>query len=147
MSKGASTVCSAFLTLGQSDEPVTTCSIKSPGSSLQRDMRYLEISSRVLFWSSVDIRGTILRKHLTIFDIPNGDWLFCPKTYDHFASCASQVSLPITHNQGVHDLDIFISDGIFGAARPSTILNMRGSRNFRQGGPVQSNKKALTTFF
>ena len=24
---------------------------------------------------------------------------------------------------------------------------MRGSRNFRQGGPGQSDKKALTTFF
>ena len=24
---------------------------------------------------------------------------------------------------------------------------MRGSRNFRQGGPAQSDKKALTTFF
>ena len=26
-------------------------------------------------------------------------------------------------------------------------INMRGSRNFRQGGPGQSDKKALTTFF
>ena len=29
---------------------------------------------------------------------------------------------PITHNQGVQELDIFISSGIFGAARPSIIL-------------------------
>ena len=49
--------------------------------------------------------------------------IYCPQTYAHFASFASQVSPPITHNQGVHDLDIFISGGIFGAARPSIILN------------------------
>ena len=39
-------------------------------------------------------------------------------------SYASQVSPPIIHNQGLHDLDIFISAGIFGAARPSIILNV-----------------------
>ena len=49
--------------------------------------------------------------------------MFCPKTYAHFASYASQVSSPITHNQVVHDLDIFISGSIFGATRPSIILN------------------------
>ena len=43
--------------------------------------------------------------------------------YAHFASYASQVLSPITHNQGVHDLDIFISGGIFGVARPYLILN------------------------
>ena len=43
--------------------------------------------------------------------------------YVHFANYTSQVSPPITHNQGVHDLDIFISGGIFGAARPSIIFN------------------------
>ena len=50
-------------------------------------------------------------------------WIDCtaPKTYAHFASNASQVSPPITHNQDVHDPDIFISGGIFGAARPSII--------------------------
>ena len=34
-----------------------------------------------------------------------------------------QVSPTITHNQGVHDLDKFISGGIFGACRPPIILN------------------------
>ena len=27
------------------------------------------------------------------------------------------------------------------------VVSMRGSRNFRQGGPGQSDKKTLTTFF
>ena len=44
----------------------------------------------------------------------------------HFASYASQVSL-FTHNQGVYDLDIFISGGIFGTARPSIILKALSS--------------------
>ena len=35
----------------------------------------------------------------------------------------SQVSPHITHNQGVLDLDIFISGGLFEAAWPSIILN------------------------
>ena len=43
---------------------VTTRSIKRPGSSSQE---ILEISSRVLFWSSVNIRGTHLAE---TFDIP-----------------------------------------------------------------------------
>ena len=41
----------------------------------------------------------------------------------NFARYASHVSPPITHNQGAHDLDIFTSGGISGAARPSIILN------------------------
>ena len=43
--------------------------------------------------------------------------------YAHFARYASQVLPPITHNQGVHDLDIYISGGTFGVGRPSIILN------------------------
>ena len=43
--------------------------------------------------------------------------------YAHFASYASQVSTPITHYQGVHDRDSFISGGIFGTARPPIIFN------------------------
>ena len=35
----------------------------------------------------------------------------------------SQVSPPVTHNQVVNDLHIFISGGVFGAARPCIILN------------------------
>ena len=66
--------------------------------------------------------------------------MYCPKTYanfdslnfvsipdpcclSYFASYASQVSPLFTHNQGVQDLDIFISGVIFGMARPSIILN------------------------
>ena len=48
--------------------------------------------------------------------------MYCPKAYVQFASYASQVSPPSTHNQDVHELDIIISGGIFGAARPSIII-------------------------
>ena len=34
-----------------------------------------------------------------------------------------------------------------GADQPALTCNMRGSRNFCQGGPGQSDKKALMTFF
>ena len=51
--------------------------------------------------------------------------LHCPKTYVHFAGyrSTSQVWLPVTHNQVVNDLHIFISGGIFGAARPLISIN------------------------
>ena len=49
--------------------------------------------------------------------------LVLPKTYAYFASYASQVSALITHNQGMHDIDIFIRGGIFGAGRPTIVLN------------------------
>ena len=43
----------------------------------------------------------------------------------HFASYASKVSPPITHNQYVHDVDIFISGASNGGGgRPSIILNV-----------------------
>ena len=67
MSQGASIACFAFSTLGQSDEPITTRSIKSLGSSSYRDRRYLEISSRHRIWSLVNILGTHLPE---TFDIP-----------------------------------------------------------------------------
>ena len=68
----------------------------------------------------------ILPKPLTYLRCRLGR-LYCPKTYAHFASYASQILPPITHNQGVHDHDIFISGGIFEAARLSIILNTLSS--------------------
>ena len=53
--------------------------------------------------------------------------LHCPKTYAHFAGYTLQVSPPVTHNQIVNDLHIFISGSIFGAARPCIILNALSS--------------------
>ena len=75
------------------------------------------------FLSSVNIRGTHLAD---TFDIPKMSVRIVStalKTYDHFASYASQVLPPITHNQGVHNLDFCTTVGIFRAARPSIILN------------------------
>ena len=64
----------------------------------------------------------ILQKPLTYLRCRLG-LIVMPQFYNHFTSYASQVSPPITHNQGEHNLDIFISGGIFGVARLSIILN------------------------
>ena len=50
-------------------------------------------------------------------------WIVLPQSYAHLASCALQVLPHITHNQDVYDHDIITRGGIFGAARPSIILN------------------------
>ena len=50
------------------------------------------------------------------------DWRNCPKTYAHFAGYISQISSPVTHDQTVHNLDVFISGTLFGAPRPFVIF-------------------------
>ena len=117
VSQGASIVCSAFLTLGQNGEPLFHLGFQLAGITFyaRQDI------SRNIEWSSVNIRGT----HLDIPKMLVRIDCTAPKTYAHFISYASQVSPHITHtcNKGVHNLQIFISGGIFGTARPSTILN------------------------
>ena len=67
----------------------------------------------VLFWSSVNIHGAHLAE---TFGIPKMlVRIDCTAPIDCIANFA--------HNQGVHDLDIFITDGIFAAARASIIIN------------------------
>ena len=68
-----------------------------------------------------DLWSTFFSHLAETFDIPKMSvGMHCAV---HFTSYASQVSPPITHNQGVYDLDNFISGGIFGVARPSIFLN------------------------
>ena len=63
------------------------------------------------------IIGLYLRHPLTYLRCRLGLIVLIPKIMT-----ATYVSPHITHNQGVHDLDIFISGGIFGAARPSSLF-------------------------
>ena len=72
------------------------------------------------------IIGLYLRHPLTYLRCRLGLIVLIPKLMT-----ATYVSPHITHNQGVHDLDIFISGGIFGAARPSIILNALSSPHER----------------
>ena len=68
---------------------VTTQSTKSPGSSSYRDRRYLEISSRDRFGSSVNILSrpwAYSRYLLELFALPKN---LCPLRWLYFASLAS----------------------------------------------------------
>ena len=106
MSQSASNVCSAFLTRVKVVNP---CLILGYNS--------LDKIAGIIFIAGQEIPRNIKPSCFLILG-----------QHSRHPSCqklcyASQVSPPITHNQGVHGLDIFIRGGIFGAARPSTILN------------------------
>ena len=62
---------------------------------------------------------------------------FWVAAYDRFY-CNKTHSLTPTGEE--NPLELLLVNG-------KRLLTMRGSRNFRQGGPGQSDKKALTTFF
>ena len=124
VSQGVSFICSAFLTLGQSGNPCLILGYtpldKIAGIIFIGDTEKYRAKSFSDYPST--FVTSILSKLWHTQDVGQ-DWLYCPKTHVHFASYASQVSPPFTHNQRVNDLDIFISGGIFGAARLSIILN------------------------
>ena len=84
---------------------------------------YLVISSLLLFWSLINILETHLAE---TEDIPKMsvkiDWT-ASKLYAHFAGYISQVSPPVTHNQTVHNLIVFISGSLFGVPRLFIIFN------------------------
>ena len=109
--QGASTACFAFSTnLGlQSVDKITGIIFISRQEILRNiePTSFLVISQHSRYPSCRDLGHTQdIRKNC----------LHCPKTYVHFAGYTSQVWSPVTHSQVVHDLYIFISGDIFGAA-------------------------------
>ena len=122
LSQGASIVCSAFLTVGQSGETTSNLGY----NSLNKIAGIIFIARpeipRNIEPSPFLFAAPILQKHLTYLRCRLG-LIILPHNFAHFVSYVLQVSSPITHNLGVHDHDIFISGGIYRATRPSIITN------------------------